>query len=170
MMYKLARKVVFNRYNIFLTGAKGCGKSFLAHSLGYFIKTHHVFKQGIYFIKLKKMKPEMDLFTYLQIYFGKQFNQNNFYQFFDDKEMLLIFDDIEVLLCGPHKWAQDAKMLFRILKSYKNSIVNIFIYQNERVNQHVDPQNDPKFSFLDPDFFENANIYTMRDVQPLDPD
>ena len=129
VMYKLAQDIIINKWNVFLSGKQGCGKSFLAHSLGYFIKTHHVFTHGIYFITLRKMQSEMDLFSYLQTYFGKQFTQSNFYQFFDNKSMLLIFDDIDVIM-KRYQWEQDARLLFRILKSYSKTIVNVFIYQS----------------------------------------
>ena len=101
-----------------LNGEDGVGKSFLANEVGYFIHSRHAFNDGVYFIEIKNLRMNQDFSSFLQGYFGKDLKPNNLHMFFqENKEMLVIFDDVHLLNTDQH--IRQVREIFTIFQLYK---------------------------------------------------
>ena len=58
-----------------------------------------------------------DFSSFLQLYFGKDLKPNNQHMFFQDKEMLVIFDDVQLLNTDAH--LRQVREIFAIFQNYK---------------------------------------------------
>ena len=86
--------LVLKRKNLVLYGKKGCGKTYIAQVIGYFAYQKFIFPDGVYLVQLEKLKHNESLVHFMEQYLGPDFKKNP-HIFFENKEMLLIFDKAE---------------------------------------------------------------------------
>ncbi|KAL4434528.1 hypothetical protein ABPG74_007312 [Tetrahymena malaccensis] len=96
-IYIILQKIQESCVNIY--GQVGIGKSIVAQQIAYFTFTRNTFCDGVYYFSLKDLpNHNYDLRNLMSSLLGLQFSQDVCEYFQNQKKMLLIFDDFDMII------------------------------------------------------------------------
>ncbi|KAL4481100.1 hypothetical protein ABPG72_015055 [Tetrahymena utriculariae] len=96
-IYIILQKIQESCINIY--GQVGIGKSIVAQQIAYFTFTRNTFCDGVYYFSLKDLpNHNYDLRNLMSSLLGLQFSQDVCEYFQNQKKMLLIFDDFDMII------------------------------------------------------------------------
>ncbi|EAS04919.2 AAA family ATPase (macronuclear) [Tetrahymena thermophila SB210] len=96
-IYIILQKIQESCVNIY--GQVGIGKTIVAQQIAYFTFTRNTFCDGVYYFSLKDLpNHNYDLRNLMSSLLGLQFSQDVCEYFQNQKKMLLIFDDFDIII------------------------------------------------------------------------
>lgn len=139
--------------------------SFIIIQIAYFTFSRNVFCDGVYYFSLKQLPNfNYDLRSLMQSLLGLQFSQDVSEYFQNQKKMLLIFDDFDMIVNSFTHSQQQKVKFFEYLFFYINKFeIQYILVTQESLSSLLEQKNNPLSCIKSNMYYHEVKLFTRNE-------